>query len=96
MPTPSSDEIVDASRQPHTTCPPDDERASTWRTSEMDVEIQDDSPTAIVIDETASLRFEVPDEVGLTESHPNNDQQLKKMDIDEEIPSKDSMSPVSM
>jgi len=63
----------------------------------MDGTLDGDSviPT-IVNQQPTPPRSDSPRPVGSTESHPNDDQHVKKMDVDEDSPTGDMMSPESI
>jgi hypothetical protein len=99
MPTPSIHEI-DSRLPPFTSCPPEDDRETSWRVRPID-------PDALIHDAVESaMNVETPTNlpllggsgvlVGPTESYTVNPQQTgKQMDIDEDGPLSESLSPVS-
>jgi hypothetical protein len=90
---------IDASRQTHTTCPPEEVRDESWGQTEMDVDVDvtpnDDAQRVA----TGNQQLTTP---LLDISRQNNqalsfdNQQVKKMDIDEESPAVERLSPDSM
>ena len=97
MPTPSSDEFVDA-RSLHSTCPPDDERPIEWRTSEGDG-IRDEDAVAApdVIQQPSPSPSESQRSPGPADTY-SNDQCIKQIAMAEEMQTSSSeiLSPVSM
>jgi hypothetical protein len=97
MPTPSSDEFVDA-RSLHNTCPPEDERPSGWRTSEGD-DIPDDDAAAEpdVIQQPTPPPSESQRSPGPSNIY-SNDQRIKQTIMAEEMQTSSSeiLSPVSI
>jgi len=97
MPTPSSDGFVDA-RLLHSTCPPEDERPSGWRTSEGDVVRDEDAVAASdVIQQPTPPPSESQRSPGLSDAYPN-EQRIKQITMAEEMrtSSTEILSPVSM
>jgi glucose-induced degradation protein 4 len=98
MPTPSSsDEFVDA-RSLHSTCPPEDERPSGWRTSEGDgIRGEDAVAAPDVIQQPSPPPSESQRSPGLSDTY-SNDQRIKQIAMAEEMQTSSSeiLSPVSM
>jgi hypothetical protein len=97
MPTPSSDEFVDA-RSLHNTCPPEDERPSGWRTSEGDGIRDEDAVAALdVIQQPTPPPSESQRSPGLSDIN-TNDQRIMQIAMGEEMQTSSSeiLSPVSM
>jgi hypothetical protein len=97
MPTPSSDEFVDA-RSLHSTCPPEDERPSGWRTTEGDGIRNDDAVAAPdMIQQLSPSPSESQRSPALSDTY-SNDQRIKQITMTEEmqISSSEILSPVSM
>jgi glucose-induced degradation protein 4 len=97
MPTPSSDQTVDE-RSLHSSCPPEDDRSSSWRTSEIDEMRREDSTAVPIGNQQHSIPLSdshrSPD---LSDANPN-EQRMKQMAAAEEsqTSSSDVMSPVSV
>jgi hypothetical protein len=97
MPTPSSDEFVDA-RSLHNTCPPEDERSNEWRASEGDG-IRDEH--VVVALDVIQQPTPPPSESQRSPESSNaysNEQRIKQIDMEEEKQhsSSETLSPVSM
>ena len=96
MPTPSSDQTVDE-RSLHSSCPPEDNRSSSWRTSEIDEMRREDSTSVPIGNQQHSIPLSdshrSPD---LSDVNPN-EQRMKQMGAAEESQTSSSeiMSPVS-
>lgn len=96
MPTPSRDDIVDASRASHISCPPEEDRSNTWGIRDLDEEEPDHGDAATMLDR------QIPSPPA--ESHgPSNPAQpatiqspVKQITIEEDSPVGDMMSPVSI
>jgi len=97
MPTPSSNEIIDDSRSSHTTCPPEDDRSSAWRTAQSHVPGDEvNTAPAITVQQQPTPPAAETQDVGSTDTPPNTDQQIKQMDIDEDGPAPEMLSPLSV
>jgi glucose-induced degradation protein 4 len=97
MPTPASDEFMDA-RSLHSTCPPEDERAGGWRTTEDD-DIRDEDAVAApdMIQQPSPPPSESQRSPVLSDTY-SNDQRIKQVAMADEMQtsSSETLSPVSM
>lgn len=97
MPTPSSDEFVDA-RSLHSTCPPEDERPSGWRTSEVDGIRDEDAVAGLGVTQqptppsSESQRSPGPSDTYLNDQHTMQTAMVEDM----QTSSSEILSPVSM
>jgi glucose-induced degradation protein 4 len=96
MPTPSSDEFVDA-RSLHSTCPPEDERPSGRRTSQSEGFLNDDAIAALVVNQQPTPPSDSQRSPGPSEPY-SNDQRIKQITMAEEMQTSSSeiLSPVSI
>jgi hypothetical protein len=97
MPTPSSDEFVDA-RSLHSTCPPEDERPSGRRTSEGDGTRNENAVAASdVIQQPTPPPSETHRSPGTSDTY-SNDQRTKQIAMAQDMQtlSSEILSPVSM
>lgn len=93
MPTPSDNNPL-AGASPHILCPPDDDRSS-WRSAEMeDIHFSTTSAVSEIREELTPppTSTQTPDPTGPPASHQQRD---KQMDIDEETPGPEVLSPTS-
>ncbi|TVY67419.1 Glucose-induced degradation protein 4-like protein [Lachnellula suecica] len=94
MPTPSSDESIVATSSSHSSCPPDDDRSS-WRSIDMD-ETRDEA-----IAEAPEIRQQPtppPSDSQVTaptDTRSAEPEEAKQMEIDEDTPPTDMLSPMS-
>jgi glucose-induced degradation protein 4 len=97
MPTPSSDEFMDA-RSMHSTCPPEDERPSGRRTPQTEGFLDDDVVAApAVIQQPTPPPSESQRSPGPSEPY-SNEQRMKQIAMAEEMQtsSTEILSPVSI
>ncbi|TVY42174.1 Glucose-induced degradation protein-like protein, partial [Lachnellula subtilissima] len=94
MPTPSSDESIVAVPSSHSSCPPDDDRSS-WRSLEMDDTHDEAIETSPEILQQPTPPPSDSRVTGSTDTHVADPQDVKQMDIDEEIAPRDMLSPIS-
>ena len=94
MPTPSSDEGIVATPSLHSSCPPDDDRSS-WRSLEIDETRDEAIETAPEVLQQPTPPPSDSQVTGSTDTHVAEPQDVKRMDIDEEIAPRDMLSPMS-
>jgi len=92
---------ADASRQAHTTCPPEEVRDESWGQTEMDVDVDVDVTPNDDAERAATGNQQLtPQLLGISRQNDPalsfDNQQVKKMDIDEESPAVERLSPDSM
>jgi len=94
MPTPSSDEGILATPSLHSSCPPDDDRSS-WGGLEIDDTRDEAIATAPEVLQQPTPPPSDSPVTGSADTHVAGSQDVKRMDIDEEIAPRDMLSPMS-
>ncbi|PMD64046.1 vesicle-mediated transport protein-like protein Vid24 [Hyaloscypha bicolor E] len=94
MPTPQSNENMLPAPSIHSSCPPDEDRSS-WRSIEMEDGLVEANVPAPEVLQQPSPSPPESHTTGSTDTHIAEQQQGKRMDIDEEASAPDMLSPMS-
>jgi hypothetical protein len=96
MPTPSNNDAVDA-RSLHSSCPPEDDRPSSWRTSETGGTRDADSVAAPIVEQRSLPPLSESPRSTDTSDANLHEQRMKDIGMAEEsqVPSSETMSPAS-
>ncbi len=94
MPTPQTHENLVPAPSIHSSCPPDDDRSS-WRSVEIEDSLIEANLIAPPVLQQPSPPPSHSHTAGSTDPHIAEQQQTKRMDIDEEASAPDMLSPMS-